>query len=138
VFALNSIKNNCLNQLIEKNPFLNSLGVQLVKFEEGKVVIELPVAPNLINRQEVVHGGVLATMLDNIIALTIRSILDLPVSTISLNINYLANISEGKLVATAKVLQQGYRIVSGEGEITDETGKLLAKGSATFKIMRNS
>ena len=102
------------------------------------MVIELPVAPNLINRQEVVHGGVLATMLDNIIALTIRSILDLPVSTISLNINYLANISEGKLVATAKVLQQGYRIVSGEGEITDETGKLLAKGSATFKIMRNS
>lgn len=138
MFALNSINYNCLNQLIEKNPFLNSLGVQLVKFEEGKVVIELPVAPNLINRQEVVHGGVLATMLDNIIALTIRSILDLPVSTISLNINYLANISEGKLVATAKVLQQGYRIVSGEGEITDETGKLLAKGSATFKIMRNS
>ncbi|MFA1710126.1 PaaI family thioesterase [Peribacillus frigoritolerans] len=135
---MNSINYNCLNQLIEENPFLNSLGVQLVKFEMGKVVIELPVAPNLINRQEVVHGGVLATMLDNIIALTIRSILDFPVSTISLNINYLANIGEGKLVATAKILQQGYRIVSGEGEITDETGKLLAKGSATFKIMRNS
>ncbi|MCU6598968.1 PaaI family thioesterase [Peribacillus frigoritolerans] len=137
---MNSIDKNSLNKFIEENPFLSFLGVNLVKFEEGKVVTELPVAPYLINRKEVVHGGVFATMLDNTIALTARSILDFPVSTISLNINYLANIGigGGKLVATAKILQQSYRILTGEGEITDETGKLLAKGSATFKIIRNA
>ncbi|WP_283778902.1 hypothetical protein [Peribacillus frigoritolerans] len=31
---------NDLNQLIAENPFIKYIGVQLVKFEEGEVVME--------------------------------------------------------------------------------------------------
>ncbi|MDQ0340731.1 uncharacterized protein (TIGR00369 family) [Caldalkalibacillus uzonensis] len=60
-----------------------------------------------------------------------------PLATINMNIHYFAPVRQGKLVAKAHVIQQGYRIISAEGEIADEEGRLLAKGMATFKVLRN-
>lgn len=127
---------NMNQELIEENPFIPYVGIQIATFEEGNVVTELPIAPFLLNRNGVVHGGVFATMLDTTIALTARSNCGFLVSTINLNINYLANISSGKLIATSKILQQGYRFIIAEGQITDENGNVLATGSGTFKILR--
>jgi uncharacterized protein (TIGR00369 family) len=103
IMALDEIK-----QAFEKSPFFSHLGFQIIHFEEGKVVLELHVRPHVTNVNQTVHGGVYATMLDNIMGMTFRSIVKYPLTTMNLNIHYLNSISEGKLVATAKVLKHGY------------------------------
>ncbi|MBS4192376.1 PaaI family thioesterase [Bacillus sp. FJAT-49705] len=125
-----------VRQIFENSPFVAFLGFRFVHFEEGKVILELPIDNRLINVNKTVHGGAYAAMLDNILSMTIRSVVKDPVTTINLNIHYLDSISEGKMIATAKILKQGYKTLIGEGEITDGNGKLLAKGTGTFKVTR--
>jgi uncharacterized protein (TIGR00369 family) len=122
---------------VELSPFLRGFGIQTVQVEEGQVITELPVTTSIHNAKGFVHGGVYATMLDHILSLCCYSVVKCVVVTINLNIQYTANIQEGKLVATAKVIQQGHRIMMGEGEIRDENGNLLAKAMGSFKIIRN-
>jgi uncharacterized protein (TIGR00369 family) len=125
-----------VKNIFAASPFFNHIGFQITRFEAGEVVMELPVKEHLINANNAVHGGVYASMLDTIMGMTIRSIVEFPLTTINLNINYLAPSTEGILVAKGKVIQQGYRIITAEGEITDQEGKLLAKGIGTFKVLR--
>ena len=122
---------------IELSPFPKKMGIQIVQHEEGQVMTELPVTPSIQNALGFVHGGVYATMLDQILTLFCYSVSKCFVVTIDLNIHYVANIQEGKLVATAKILQQGYRIMMGQGEVRDEKGNLLAIGTGSFKVIRN-
>lgn len=124
-----------VRQIFEKSPFLNHVGFHIVQFEEGKVILEIPVETHLLNVNNTVHGGVYATMIDNILGMTLRSIVKAPVSTMNLNMHFLDSCSEGKLVATAKVIKQGYKLLIAEAEITDGHGNLLAKGTGTFKVM---
>lgn len=126
-----------VRKIFETSSFFNHLGLQIVRFEPGDVMIELLVQPHLMNANDTVHGGVHASMLDSIIGMTIRSVVEHPLTTINLNIHYLAPSTGGKLVARGKVLQQGYRIITGEGEVFDGEGKLLAKGIGSFKVMHS-
>lgn len=125
-----------VRKIYENGSFVSHLGFQIALFEEGNVILELPIGNHLLNVNNTVHGGVYATMLDNILGMTFRSIVKYPVLTMNLNIHYIDSIHEGKMVATAKLLKQGYKTLVGEGGITDGNGKLLAKGIGTFKITR--
>ncbi|MGA9288162.1 MAG: PaaI family thioesterase, partial [Anaerobacillus sp.] len=119
----------------ETSPFFNLLGFELSSISEDEVILELPVETKLLNTHGSLHGGVYATMIDNIISLKMRSMLGHPVITINLTINYVAPITSGKIIAKAFVYGEGKRTKMGEGVVMDENGKLLAKGSGTFKVI---
>lgn len=123
------------SKLMKSSFFSEHLGFITKEFEEGNVVIELPIEDYHLNGISTVHGGVYATMIDNIIGATITSLVKLPSTTINLNIQYLSPTNKGVLTARANILHLGYRIVTGEGIITDETGNVIAKGTGTFKIL---
>ncbi|MFD6443425.1 PaaI family thioesterase [Peribacillus sp. NPDC060186] len=125
-----------IREIYDESQIFRHLGFQIVQFEEGKVIIEVPVENYLINANDTVHGGIYATLLDSIMGVTFRSIVRQPVTTMNLNINYLNPISEGKMIAKAKVIRLGYKTLVGEGEITDESGQLLAKATGIFKVIR--
>jgi uncharacterized protein (TIGR00369 family) len=125
-----------VRNIFETSSFFNHMGFHIVRFEEGEVILELPIKEHLVNVNNTVHGGVYATALDSVIGMTIRSIVKYPLATVNLNINYLAASTGGVLVAKGKVVHQGYRIITGEGEVTDREGNLLAKGIGTFKVLR--
>lgn len=120
----------------EGSPFYSLVGFEIIYFEKGNVKIKLPITNKLLNANETLHGGVHATMLDTIMGMTIRSISKTRCVTISLNINYLAPSVSGSLYATGKVIKQGYRIVTAEGELVDEKKNLVAKGLGSFKLVR--
>ncbi|WP_226657840.1 PaaI family thioesterase [Pseudalkalibacillus hwajinpoensis] len=119
----------------ETSPFFNLLGFELSSITEDEVILELPVETKLLNTHGSLHGGVYATMIDNIISLKMRSLIGNPVITINLTINYVAPITSGKIIAKAFVYGEGKRTKMGEGVVMDENGKLLAKGSGTFKVI---
>ncbi len=46
------------------NPALESVGVRITQWRPDYVELELDVAPHMLNRSRVIHGGTLCTLLD--------------------------------------------------------------------------
>lgn len=120
-----------------QSPFFNHIGFEIIHFEEEKILVKLAVHDDLLNVNRTLHGGVHASMLDQVCGMMTRVTTKTRCATINLNINYLASSSEGDIFATAKILQKGYRIVVVEGEIFEESGQMIAKGMGTFKVIRD-
>ncbi|GAB3055453.1 PaaI family thioesterase [Virgibacillus ainsalahensis] len=121
----------------ESSPFFSHIGFEIMEFEEGNILLKLPVRNELLNVNQSLHGGVHATMLDLILGMAIRSVTKTRCTTISLNVNYLSPSTKGEVFATGKILKQGYRMVVAEGEMKDESGNILAKGIGTYKLIRD-
>jgi uncharacterized protein (TIGR00369 family) len=49
-----------------------------------------------------------------------------------MKVNYLSAIREGKVIADARLIRDGRRIVVAECDLFDSTGKLAAKGLLTY------
>jgi uncharacterized protein (TIGR00369 family) len=127
-----------IRESFESSPFFNHMGIEIIHFEEHSVKIKLTIKEHVLNANGTLHGGVHATMLDFIQGMLLRSITKTRCATLNLNTQYLAAISEGDIFAEANVLQLGYKLAFLEGEIKDSFGKILAKGTGTFKVIRGS
>lgn len=126
-----------IRESFEDSPFFNHMGIEILHFEENAVKIKLTIKEYVLNANGTLHGGVHATMLDYAQGMLLRSITKTKCMTVNLSTQYFAGISEGDIFAEAKVLQLGYKLAFLEGEIKDSTGRLLAKGTGTFKIIRD-
>lgn len=126
-----------IRESFEESSFFSHIGFEIIHFQEDNVLLKLPISDQLLNVNGTLHGGVHATMLDQILGMVTRVTTKTRCATINLNVNYLAASSNGDIFATAKILQKGYRIVTAEGELSDEQGNVLAKGIGTFKLIRD-
>ncbi|WP_227004046.1 PaaI family thioesterase [Salicibibacter halophilus] len=122
--------------LANESQFFNHVGFEMKEADEGDVTILLDIDEKHMNRNDTLHGGVHATMLDNVLGAVLHHRTELPSTTVSLNVNYLAPVKKGRLSATGTILQLGYKSATVEGVITDATGTAIAKGTGTFKILR--
>lgn len=127
-----------LEERFNASPFFSHLGFKLIEGNKDGIVLELPIKKHLINTNGTVHGGVYATMLDNIMSITVRDVVNKEIVTVNLNISYLAPIQEGVLIGKATILQRGYRIVTCESEVTNEEGDVLAKATGVFKVKHST
>jgi len=125
-----------IRESFETSNFFSNMGFEIIDFEEDKVLLKLPLNEHLLNVNKTLHGGVHAAMLDQVLGMVTRVTTKTRCATINLNINYLSPSTTGSIFATAKIIQQGYRIVIAEGEIHDDQGKTIAKGTGTFKLFR--
>lgn len=126
-----------IRKSFEESPFFTYIGFQIDKFEEGDVLLKLEIREAFLNANDTLHGGVHATMLDIAQGMLIRSIYKCRVATINLNIHYLAPTDTGILYARARLLQSGYKIATAEAMISNTQNELVAKGSGTFKLIRD-
>lgn len=122
------------------NPALESLGVQITAWSEGRVELALPLLPTMLNRRGVVHGGTLCALLD---AATGYAGLYAPANTaalhavtLSLTTNFLANGVGNMLNATGVVERRGKSIFFARGEVWLDGDLLVATGVATMKYIR--
>lgn len=122
--------------------FNRHLNMKIVAWREGEVTVELTVADFMRNRHGIVHGGVVATLIDaaagyagNYCPFPGRQRL---CATISLSTNFLAPAKDGKLTAKGRVRGGGRTIFSSNVEVTDEAGQLLAIGQASCRYLKGS
>ncbi|SEN56430.1 uncharacterized domain 1-containing protein [Mesobacillus persicus] len=120
----------------EKNSFIKHLGFETIEREGKDIVVKLSIEAKHLNIQQNLHGGVHAAMLDTIQTVALRSVYETGVTAINQNVHYLAGTNSGVIYATAKIIQQGYKIAAVESEILDEDDRLIAKGSGVYKINR--
>lgn len=113
------------------------IGTRITGMDEGRSEMTLALRPHHLNPGGIVHGGVIATLLDSAIGLALRTRLG-PGSkhaTLQLGVNYLAMARSGTLTARGTAVHSGSRTGFGEATLHDEDGRLIAKASATFMIV---
>lgn len=124
------------------NGFLHNLGGRLTVWEPDRAVIELDVADQLLNGIGVVHGGVMATLIDTVGARAgvfcsvpgnVRQAM-----TVSLNVNLVGNVETGKLIAEGRVRKAGKTIFVSSCDVHDHDGNLLATGEVVGRYGRGS
>jgi acyl-CoA thioesterase len=57
-------------------------------------------------------------------------------TTIEMKIHYLKPFTGGDLIAEASIIHKGSKIVLGDVEVRNGNGDLVAKGLATYLIMK--
>ena len=105
--------------------------------DEGKATAVLPIEQVHRNPYGIVHGGVYASLADNVMGAAVASSMpdDRHFHTVDLHVRYARSISEGTLHAFGKVVKPGRRLVMADCEITDESGRLLATATASFFVV---
>ena len=119
---------------METVPYAQLLGIQLENLAPGEAILTLAVRPDLLQNQDVVHGGATASLIDSATAFAILTLLEPEerVTTVDLTICYLRSAREGQMRATARVLRQGRRLLTVSAEVTDTGGTLLATALSTY------
>jgi uncharacterized protein (TIGR00369 family) len=123
------------------SPFAQHLGYELVAWREDYARYEMPIRPFLENRQGIPHGGAIATLLDSTMGLCGLWSGDAAERrmglTLSLNVQYIGQAKGSKLICEARRTGGGRTTFFAEGEITDDTGQLVAKGTGVFRHRRS-
>jgi len=96
--------------------------------------------PDLTQPAGIMHGGVIATLIDTGIAhalLVTDRFQELreqngALVSIDLRVKYLRPVSEGTIECEAKVVRLGRTILHAEALVTDDKGREVARGDATY------
>jgi uncharacterized protein (TIGR00369 family) len=121
-------------------PICAHFDLWLVSVAEGEVVFAARPDESHYNTIGSVHGGVAATLLDSAVGCAVHSIL--PAGTgytsVELKISFVRGISasSGEVRATGRVVKSGSRVAFAEGDLRDESGKLLGTASSTCLIIQ--
>ncbi|QZY04201.1 PaaI family thioesterase [Halobaculum roseum] len=124
-----------MEEYFETMPFLNRIGIEEATVKDGVAEFRVPYEEGITNHT-VVHGGVMATLVDATVAGAIHSDAEATLDemeplTINMDVNYHAPVTEGEIVARAELVQRGGTIAVGEAEIHNE-GELAVSGRATY------
>ncbi len=122
---------------VEAGAFWRLIGAKVIKADNGHSIVELVIEEKHLQAYGILHGGVLATLIDNGIGAAVHSLLtdDQASATVDLNIKFLKGISEGVLRAEGKVFKQGRSMMFAECSILDDKDQLIAWGSGTFAVL---
>jgi uncharacterized protein (TIGR00369 family) len=113
------------------------LGSSVVAARDGEVEIAMDVEPHHLNLQGLVHGGVIATLLDSAAGMSVRTRIseDRRHVTAQLNVNYLTPALPGRLVARGTAVRVGVSIAYAESQVVDDRGRVVAKATAVISVM---
>jgi len=127
-----------LTTLRDRIPFVKDLGIEIVAAEGGRSRVELEVMPRLLNGWDVVHGGVIMTLLDVAMATAGRSLHPEAVGgvTVEMKTTFMQpGPPKGRLFATGVCVHRSTTMAFCEAEIRDSADRLLARAMGTFKYI---
>ena len=115
--------------------FEHFLKPELVSLNEGEAVITMYIENQHLNIGRMIHGGILASVVD--IAMGVACIsYQKSVVTSEMNITYIRNIDSGNTIkAVAKVINNGKTLMRTICSIYDEDDRLLTSATATYFVL---
>ena len=142
-----------LQQIFEEHvPFNRLLGVKITSLDPKNPKIRFDMRPELIGNPErqMLHGGVISSVLDLMAGVVIHVALfkkesehlkvrdGRPVfpnmSTIDLRVDYLRPGRGAWFEASGEVVRMGKRIAVAHMQLENDTGELIATGSAAYVV----
>jgi len=104
------------------------LGLRFEEVTKDGVTASLEVRPDLQQPYGIVHGGVLCSLVETVGSVSGGTWFDGPVVGVSNHTNFLRATREGRLTARSTPIHRGRTSQLWEVDITDEQGRLVAKG----------
>lgn len=107
-----------------------------VDVEEGWVRIAYDLGEPHFNRFGALHGGAIACVMDDVLAVAAGLYLEWGeiAPTLEMKVSYLAQGAAGRHLAEAQVIKRGRQINFLEARLADESGKAIASATATIMI----
>lgn len=101
--------------------------------DDGSLVSHVQLSPEYESYAGVIHGGIVATLLDEAMARAVLANTVIPSVTTGIRVRYARVMkSQHPYRIVAKVTANRQGIVSTEAELTDDAGTLTATASGTF------
>ena len=141
-------QHQAVRQLFERIPFNEYLGIELDEVSRERVVMHLPMKPELVGNfyHGILHGGVIASLLDVVGGATAmigafekhqhlsaeeRALRLSRLGTIDLRIDYLRPGRGKRFSANATLLRSGNKVAVVRSELHNEENVLIAVGTGT-------
>jgi uncharacterized protein (TIGR00369 family) len=119
-------------------PAVKTLGIQPVDAEAGRVTFELEIGEYHLNPFGIVHGGILAALLDTAMGCAVHSLLPAAVGYVTgeMNVRFLrpALPTGGPLTCTGEVVSRGRTTMVTSGRIVDAQQRTISIGGATCLV----
>ncbi|MBF4766336.1 PaaI family thioesterase [Nocardioides agariphilus] len=119
-------------------PIASLLRMSLVSVSSGSAVFTLAPDESMYNPIGVVHGGIVCTLLDSALGCALHTTLPAGkgYTSVEIKVSYLKAVrsSSGRLTATGRVVRAGSRVGFTEGEVTDESGAVVATATSTLLV----
>ena len=122
--------------------FRQLVGYRVTEWSEGSASIALTIGPRHLNRSGLVHGGVIATLIDTAggyagcfcphAGRVRRNV------TMSMSTQFVAPARSGTLTARAKLRGGGKRVFVCSIDVVDDQGALIATGEAAYRYRTGS
>jgi uncharacterized protein (TIGR00369 family) len=129
-----------VERFIPSSPLVGHLGMRLDSIGSDAATLVLPYRPELATIDDVVHGGVIASLIDTAGMAASWASDEEPEtmqgSTVTLNVNYLQAARGQDLTAAAVVVRRGRSLVFSEVKVTEPDGRLVATGSVVQRLGR--
>ncbi|HTX62352.1 MAG TPA: PaaI family thioesterase [Acidimicrobiales bacterium] len=122
-----------LQRLVDGSPVHGALGLRVRPAKEGVLFDAAPGRQHSTDGGEIVHGGVVATMLDTAATFALVDATGADWSTIDLRVDYLRPAPVAPLEVRGLPVQVGRRFGRAKAELADpRSGRLLAAAVGTF------
>lgn len=123
-------------QMFGQVPFMRLLDVRREFSEGGRARIVIDERADLGNVIGAVHGGVVVTLLDVVMASAAVSLLDFTRTAVTLNLNTsFLEPGRGRLTADGEVVQHDDSVAWCRASITDAGGRLVAQAQGSFRYL---
>lgn len=119
--------------------FNKILGFRIAKWRDGFARVEVDLQEHHLNRSGLVHGGVLAALIDAACGYT--GVYPLVAGqfrravTLSMTTSFLGQASMGTIACTAERRGGGKTIFMANGEVKGPDGQLIAMGEAVYRYI---
>lgn len=121
-----------LEQMFHAAPIARSMGTRLAYDAEHRAVFTQPYNPAFNHGLGEIHGGVIATLIDNAGWFTVAGEYDTWVATVEFQVRLLGRAKE-ELVARGQIVNAGKRLATTTMEVR-AGDRLIAIGSGTFTV----
>lgn len=126
-----------IREHVRTAPYPHLIGMTIDALELDRCRIGLELGERHLQPFGIVHGGVLATLIDTATfwAGFLRLPEDAGLVNVDLKLNYLKAVVRGKLHADGRCLRAGRQISYTEAGVYDESGELVAHGTSTLMAL---
>ena len=126
-----------LIEIVNTSPFPDHMSMRLTSIALDRAVIELKTGRCHLQPYGIVHGGVLATLVDTATFWSVY--MRLPegagLVNIDLKLNYLKPVENGILIAEGRAIRTGNSISYAETAVLNENRELVAHGTSTLMTL---
>lgn len=139
ITAIKSLEGEYLSSLesILVSPVTKWLNPKLIFVDHAKMECEFEVRPDMLDPINVLHGGIRATMLSDVLGIFANCQGDkLPAITTSMNIDFIGKAYVGEKVRViAEIVKKGSNLIYMSGMIFNEKKQIVAKGSTSLLVL---